>query len=114
MSGTPTPDVTWLKDGVVLSDDDDRVAISTDLSMRESQLEITSVIPEDSGLYTCSASNLAGVAVSRTRVVIDSECLSRVMSVLLCNPSCLPPPRTLTGGPQQLVRIVSPLSLSAV
>ena len=74
VSGMPTPDVTWLKDGVVLSDDDDRVAILTDLSMRESQLQITSVIPEDSGLYTCSASNLAGVAVNRTRVDIG-ECL---------------------------------------
>ena len=39
--------------------------------MRESQLEITSVIPADSGLYTCNVSNPAGVAVSMTRVAVN-------------------------------------------
>ena len=76
MSGTPPPEFTWLKDGVVLSDDDDRVTISSNVLMRESQLEITSVIPDDSGAYACIATNPASEARRVTSVEIDRECPS--------------------------------------
>ena len=78
MSGTPPPEFTWLKDGVVLSEDDDeRVTIFADLPSQESQLEITSVIPADSGAYTCIATNPAGEARRVTSVDIIGEYLSR-------------------------------------
>ena len=78
MSGTPPPEFTWLKDGVVLSDvDGDRVTISSNVLDRESQLEIASVIPVDSGAYTCIATNPAGEARRVTGVEINCECPSR-------------------------------------
>ena len=73
MSGTPPPEFTWLKDGVVLSDVNERVTISSNVLMRVSQLEITSVIPEDSGAYTCIATNPAGEARRVTSVEIIRE-----------------------------------------
>ena len=74
MSGTPPPEFTWLKDGVVLSDDD-RITISSNVLDRESQLEITSVITDDSGAYTCIATNPADEARRVTSVEIIGECL---------------------------------------
>uniref|UniRef100_A0A672JP42 Ig-like domain-containing protein n=1 Tax=Salarias fasciatus TaxID=181472 RepID=A0A672JP42_SALFA len=46
-SGVPTPQLSWLKDGVPLKGSDTR-------------LQLPDVAPSDAGLYSCVASNQAG------------------------------------------------------
>ena len=75
VSGTPPPEITWLKDGVPLSNNQSRVTIG-DLSSRQSRLEIVGVTTADSGIYTCSASNLADVALSSFNVDVAGKCLN--------------------------------------
>ena len=66
VSGIPTPDITWLKDGTVLSTND-HVVISL-ISSNESQLLILQATFDDAGGYTCSASSIGGTA-AMTRFV---------------------------------------------
>ena len=75
VSGTPPPEITWLKDGVPLSNNQSRVTIGA-LSTRQSWLEVAEVTTADSGIYTCSASNLADVALSSFNVDVAGEYLN--------------------------------------
>ena len=78
VSGTPPPEITWLKDGVPLSNDQSRVTIGdfSILPSRQSRLEVAEVTEADSGVYTCNASNLADVALSSFNVDVAGECLN--------------------------------------
>ncbi|XP_036382492.1 hemicentin-1 [Megalops cyprinoides] len=53
--GTPTPSVTWRKDGILLVTDNGRFTM-----LAEGSLRIGSVQVSDSGRYYCAASNPAG------------------------------------------------------
>ena len=66
VSGIPTPDITWLKDGTVLSTNDG--VITSPISSNESQLLILEATMDDAGGYTCSASSIGGTA-AMTRFV---------------------------------------------
>jgi len=60
VTGTPHPSVQWFKDNSLLSLD---VRISQAVS---GDLTITSLTPQDNGLYHCLAMNTAGSVKSRT------------------------------------------------
>ena len=71
VSGIPTPDITWLKDGTVLSTND-RIVISP-ISSNESQLVILEAIMDDAGGYTCSASSIGGTAAMTRFVKVEGS-----------------------------------------
>ncbi|CAN7994178.1 unnamed protein product, partial [Ixodes hexagonus] len=56
VTGTPTPDVSWVRNGVILPDSDPR------LRMRLLGLVITKTRPTDAGKYACTAVNDVGTA----------------------------------------------------
>ena len=69
--GDPTPDISWLKDGIVLANDSSRITVLTEVVMEQgipfvqSTLEICGLdVAEDSGLYYCTADNEFGTATS--------------------------------------------------
>ena len=66
VDGLPTPQVTWLKDGAILSTDT-RIIVN-DSSVSVSNSDIT-----DSGVYTCTAMNLAGVVSHSVLVTVFEE-----------------------------------------
>ncbi|XP_067662288.1 hemicentin-1-like isoform X1 [Haliotis asinina] len=54
-TGTPTPKITWLKDGVQVSSTDLGVTLRAD-----GNLEIDNALAADSGIYVCIVENVAG------------------------------------------------------
>ena len=64
-----TKSITWKKDGESLKE---RAVIDTRLHARKSKLVITEVVEEDSGEYSCEASNILGI-VARSSVILDVE-----------------------------------------
>ncbi|PFX15351.1 Tyrosine kinase receptor Cad96Ca [Stylophora pistillata] len=64
-----TISITWKKDGESLNE---RALIDTRLDERKSTLVITKVVEEDSGEYSCEASNKPGT-VARSSVTLDVE-----------------------------------------
>ena len=71
VSGIPTPDITWLKDGTVLSTNDG-IVISLK-SSNESQLLILEATLEDAGGYTCNASSIIGTAAMTHFVEVEGS-----------------------------------------
>ena len=64
-TGIPNPDIRWEKDGsVFLLGEGRRIINSTRGTTKTSQLEITTLLRSDAGLYTCSVTNLANMAMS--------------------------------------------------
>ncbi|PFX16227.1 Hemicentin-2 [Stylophora pistillata] len=64
-----TINIAWKKDGESLKE---RAVIDTRLHARKSKLVITEVVEEDSGEYSCEASNKAGT-VAHSSVILDVE-----------------------------------------
>lgn len=54
-SGTPPPLITWFKNGLLITGDQDGVEI-----LEDGSLEILDAEAEDSSVYTCTAENQAG------------------------------------------------------
>ena len=71
VSGIPIPDITWLKDGTVLSTNG-HVVISL-ISSNESQLVILEATFDDAGGYTCSASSIGGTAAMTRFVKVEGS-----------------------------------------
>ena len=64
-TGIPNPDIRWEKDGsVFLLGQGRRIINSTGGTTKTSQLEITTLLRSDAGVYTCSVTNLANRAMS--------------------------------------------------
>ena len=59
-TGIPAPEIQWEKDGSVFLIWEGRRVIN---STERSQLEINSLALSDAGVYTCSVTNIAGMAV---------------------------------------------------
>ena len=79
VSGTPFPTVTWMKDGDAFTgeDSDDRIFVFVleNQGSGVSRIRINSAIIEDSGVYTCTASNGAGSASDMLQILVnDGKC----------------------------------------
>ena len=64
----PTPDITWMRDGVILNNDAN-INIATNIVTdsqrnRVSTLTVSSFTMSDEGNYACNVSNTAGSVVS--------------------------------------------------
>lgn len=76
--GTPTPVLTWAKDGVKFqSDTPEHINI-----LSNNSLVITRVKPEDAGQYQCHARNGVGAHVVQATLTVRGETLVRVPSLL--------------------------------
>ncbi|XP_022797615.1 carcinoembryonic antigen-related cell adhesion molecule 1-like [Stylophora pistillata] len=71
-----TVNITWKKDGESLQE---RAVIDTRLDEGKSKLVITEVVEEDSGEYSCEASNKAGT-VDRYSVTLDVKAAPAALS----------------------------------
>ncbi|XP_009708115.1 PREDICTED: hemicentin-1-like, partial [Cariama cristata] len=104
--GNPVPQITWIKDGQSLTEDEDHKFLSSGRFLRITNAQVT-----DTGRYTCIASNTAGdksksyslnVLVSPTIVGADSHGNAEDVSVILNSPTSLVceaysyPPATIT------------------
>lgn len=70
-TGTPTPVLTWAKDGVKFqSGYPEHISI-----LSNSSLVITGVKPEDAGQYQCHASNGVGAHVVQATLTVRGETL---------------------------------------
>ncbi len=72
--GWPTPTVVWTREGneLIL---DSRVTVTG-----EGQLAFSNIVTEDTGTYTCTASNSIGVAMASTTLTV----LGMEMYTVLC------------------------------
>lgn len=64
VTGYPDPTVTWYKDSSLLATDD-RVMVHND-----SVVVINNAFSTDSGIYTCSAANVAGNSSASTELTV--------------------------------------------
>ena len=69
--GIPRPDITWMKNSIILSSND-RLAISA-TTEGVSSVRIESFSPEDSGVYSCTASSIAGSVSKAIAVTFNDE-----------------------------------------
>ncbi|KFP01647.1 Hemicentin-1, partial [Calypte anna] len=105
-TGNPVPQITWLKDGQALAEDEDHKFLSSGHF-----LQITNAQVADTGRYTCIASNTAGdksksytlnVLVSPTITGADGHGSAEDITVILNSPVSLVceaysyPPATIT------------------
>ena len=72
-TGISAPDIHWEKDGHVFLLGEGRRVIN---STGSSQLEIDSLALSDAGVYTCSASNVAGTDMRSVRLEVRGEGVS--------------------------------------
>ena len=64
-TGIPNPEICWEKDGsVFLLGEGRRIINSTGGTTKTSQLEITTLLRSDAGVYTCSVTNVVNRAMS--------------------------------------------------
>ena len=63
--GDPTPAITWHKDTNTITDMPDKYSISA-----EGHLKVRNLAAQDSGVYTCTAQNPLGRAVTRGHVTV--------------------------------------------
>ena len=69
-TGIPAPEIHWEKDGSVLLLGEDRRVIK---STGRSQLVINSLLVSDAGVYTCSVTNVGGMATRSVRLEVRGE-----------------------------------------
>ncbi|NWQ77372.1 HMCN1 protein, partial [Columbina picui] len=104
--GNPVPQITWVKDGQPLAEDEDHRLLSSGRFLQITNAQVT-----DTGRYTCIASNTAGdksksyslnVLVSPSIVGADSHGNAEDVTVILNSPTSLVceaysyPPATIT------------------
>ncbi|XP_067156720.1 hemicentin-1 [Apteryx mantelli] len=104
--GNPVPQITWIKDGQPLLEDEDHNFLSSGRFLQITDAQVT-----DTGRYTCIASNAAGdksksyslnVLVSPTIVGANSHGSAEDVTVILSSPTSLVceaysyPPATIT------------------
>lgn len=67
--GEPQPTITWYRNESVLLPTADRLGITTEPT--SSVLEISQVVLEDTGIYTCRAVNEAGSAITSANFIVQ-------------------------------------------
>uniref|UniRef100_A0A1I7VN34 Immunoglobulin I-set domain-containing protein n=1 Tax=Loa loa TaxID=7209 RepID=A0A1I7VN34_LOALO len=68
--GKPAPEVTWYRDGVPVNIDNKHILMKTD-EAGHSILIIKEANLKDSGIYSCKASNIAGIAETEAKFVVE-------------------------------------------
>ena len=67
-TGIPAPEVHWEKDGSLFLLGEDRRIIN---NTRSSQLVINSLALSDAGVYTCSVTNVVGMAIKNVTLKME-------------------------------------------
>ncbi|KAM4602243.1 striated muscle preferentially expressed protein kinase-like [Polymixia lowei] len=70
VEGKPDPDILWYKDDVLLSESSHFTFVYDD---PEYFLVVLNARPEDSGVYTCTARNLAGAVSCKAELTVHTE-----------------------------------------
>ncbi|KAK0135678.1 Striated muscle preferentially expressed protein kinase [Merluccius polli] len=70
VEGKPDPDIVWYKDDALLSESSHCTFVYDD---PEYSLVVLNARPEDSGVYTCTAKNLAGAVSCKAEVTVHAE-----------------------------------------
>ncbi|XP_062319969.1 myopalladin isoform X2 [Osmerus eperlanus] len=126
VKGVPSPKVSWYRDGIALEDSPDfRILQKKPRSMAESEeictLVISEVFPEDSGTFTCTASNKYGTvsSIASLRVKGNGNNSNHVQASQLAEPSLseLPKPQSessMSIKPHSSTIRLDPLSSSSL
>ncbi|XP_036426451.1 striated muscle preferentially expressed protein kinase isoform X2 [Colossoma macropomum] len=69
VGGKPDPDILWYKDNVLLAESSHFTFVYDD---QECSLMVLSAHPEDSGVYTCTAKNLAGEISCKAELTVHA------------------------------------------
>lgn len=80
VSGDPTPDIKWFKGAFHIQPSRNCIIIANPDG--SGFINIKSVKQEDSGLYTCKASNTSGEASSSAELVVSKESVSEQLTVV--------------------------------
>lgn len=72
--GSPTPSITWALNGETLTGGENRVTIETPAGGTTSTLTVAMVTSENSGDYTCTASNGAGSSMASSSLTVQGMC----------------------------------------
>uniref|UniRef100_A0A3P8S6X3 Ig-like domain-containing protein n=1 Tax=Amphiprion percula TaxID=161767 RepID=A0A3P8S6X3_AMPPE len=67
VEGKPIPDILWFKNDILLSESSHYTFVYDD---NECSLVVLNARPEDSGVYTCTARNLAGSVSCKAELTI--------------------------------------------
>lgn len=67
VTGHPAPDVTWYKDGISVSNNPDYETTNVN---GVCVLKIEETFTEDSAVFTCRATNVAGTAETQARLTV--------------------------------------------
>uniref|UniRef100_A0A8C8C8G7 Striated muscle enriched protein kinase b n=1 Tax=Oncorhynchus tshawytscha TaxID=74940 RepID=A0A8C8C8G7_ONCTS len=67
VEGEPDPDILWYKDDTLLSESSHFTFVYDDM---ECSLVVLNALPEDSGVYTCTAKNLAGQVSCKAELTV--------------------------------------------
>uniref|UniRef100_A0AAR2KBK0 non-specific serine/threonine protein kinase n=1 Tax=Pygocentrus nattereri TaxID=42514 RepID=A0AAR2KBK0_PYGNA len=70
VDGEPDPDILWYKDNVLLAESSHFTFVYDD---QECSLVVLNAQPEDSGVYTCTAKNLAGEISCKAELTVHTE-----------------------------------------
>uniref|UniRef100_A0A3B4Z9L6 Striated muscle preferentially expressed protein kinase-like n=1 Tax=Stegastes partitus TaxID=144197 RepID=A0A3B4Z9L6_9TELE len=70
VEGKPIPDILWFKNDILLSESSHYTFVYDD---NECSLVVLNARPEDSGVYTCTARNLAGSVSCKAELTIHEE-----------------------------------------
>ncbi|XP_056157045.1 striated muscle preferentially expressed protein kinase [Lampris incognitus] len=70
VEGKPDPDILWYKDDALLSESSHFTFVYDD---PEYSLVVLNARPEDSGIYTCTAKNLAGAVSCKAELTVHTE-----------------------------------------
>ncbi|XP_070569690.1 myosin light chain kinase, smooth muscle-like isoform X2 [Ptychodera flava] len=96
VKGTPAPSISWLLNGKPLEDNEDFERISKD---DIHTLFISEIFPEDSGLYTCRASNSAGQTETSAKLTVQE------MGDTTCPPKFIQKPKSVNLDEGNSVRL---------
>lgn len=76
VTGFPVPEISWLKDGISITNNPD---YQTKYDDGLCSLTIEETFAEDSAKFTCRAQNLAGVAETVCRLSVKGMCVQDII-----------------------------------
>ena len=83
-SGVLAPNITWRMNGETLESDSQNITIligSTGDTIMNSTLQVLNTLPNDTGTYSCVATNAAGSVTASAELTVN--CMSGVFSMCL-------------------------------